>query len=136
MSALSLHDALPIWAGEALSHRRARAPHGLEPTGIAARIEADWQAGGGSRSEGHTSELQSPTCPLFPYTTLFRSGPVKRFPIGARVPHMGWNQLELRREPKLIGKPEAAPDRKGTRLNSSHRHVRSFPTRRSSDLGR
>ena len=24
-------------------------------------------------------------------------GPVKRFPLGARVPHMGWNQLELRR---------------------------------------
>jgi imidazole glycerol phosphate synthase glutamine amidotransferase subunit len=36
-------------------------------------------------------------------------GPVKRFPMGARVPHMGWNQLELRRESKLIGKPDTAP---------------------------
>jgi len=36
-------------------------------------------------------------------------GPVKRFPLGARVPHMGWNQLELRRESKLIGRPEAPP---------------------------
>jgi len=36
-------------------------------------------------------------------------GPVKRFPIGARVPHMGWNQLELRRESKLVGKPGAPP---------------------------
>src|ERR1017187_4976345 len=26
------------------------------------------------RSEEHTSELQSPISPLFPYTTLFRSG--------------------------------------------------------------
>jgi imidazole glycerol phosphate synthase glutamine amidotransferase subunit len=36
-------------------------------------------------------------------------GPVKRFPIGARVPHMGWNQLELRRESRLLGHPEAPP---------------------------
>jgi imidazole glycerol phosphate synthase glutamine amidotransferase subunit len=36
-------------------------------------------------------------------------GPVKRFPMGARVPHMGWNQLELRRESKLIGSTDAPP---------------------------
>jgi imidazole glycerol phosphate synthase glutamine amidotransferase subunit len=36
-------------------------------------------------------------------------GPVKRFPPGARVPHMGWNQLELRRASKLIGQPDAPP---------------------------
>ncbi len=36
-------------------------------------------------------------------------GHVKRFPMDARVPHMGWNQLELRRESKLIGQPEVMP---------------------------
>jgi imidazole glycerol-phosphate synthase subunit HisH len=30
-------------------------------------------------------------------------GVVRRFPVGARVPHMGWNELELRRESKLVG---------------------------------
>ena len=29
-------------------------------------------------------------------------GPVKRFPLGARVPHMGWNELEPRSESKLL----------------------------------
>ena len=36
-------------------------------------------------------------------------GPVKRFPIGARVPHMGWNQLESRRPSKLLAHLDAAP---------------------------
>jgi imidazole glycerol phosphate synthase glutamine amidotransferase subunit len=29
-------------------------------------------------------------------------GSVRRFSIGARVPHMGWNELQVRRESKLI----------------------------------
>jgi imidazole glycerol phosphate synthase glutamine amidotransferase subunit len=29
-------------------------------------------------------------------------GTVRRFPAGARVPHMGWNELELRRESQLV----------------------------------
>jgi imidazole glycerol phosphate synthase glutamine amidotransferase subunit len=29
-------------------------------------------------------------------------GTVKRFPAGARVPQMGWNQLEVRGEPRLL----------------------------------
>ncbi len=29
-------------------------------------------------------------------------GPVRRFPEGARVPHMGWNDLEARKESKLL----------------------------------
>jgi imidazole glycerol phosphate synthase glutamine amidotransferase subunit len=32
---------------------------------------------------------------------LFR-GVVRRFPLGARVPHMGWNELEARGEPHLL----------------------------------
>ena len=30
------------------------------------------------------------------------AGAVRRFPVDARVPHMGWNQLERRRESKLL----------------------------------
>jgi imidazole glycerol phosphate synthase glutamine amidotransferase subunit len=30
------------------------------------------------------------------------AGEVRRFPVDARVPHMGWNQLEARRESKLL----------------------------------
>ncbi|HJT88317.1 MAG TPA: imidazole glycerol phosphate synthase subunit HisH, partial [Bryobacteraceae bacterium] len=36
-------------------------------------------------------------------------GSVRRFPAEARVPHMGWNELELRRESKLVGGLEARP---------------------------
>jgi len=36
-------------------------------------------------------------------------GPVKRFPVGARVPHMGWNDLERRGEPKLLRGIEGRP---------------------------
>jgi glutamine amidotransferase len=36
-------------------------------------------------------------------------GPVRRFPVGARVPHMGWNELEPRRESKLLRNSDARP---------------------------
>jgi imidazole glycerol phosphate synthase glutamine amidotransferase subunit len=36
-------------------------------------------------------------------------GTVRRFPLDARVPHMGWNELELRRESKLVRHLDARP---------------------------
>jgi imidazole glycerol phosphate synthase glutamine amidotransferase subunit len=36
-------------------------------------------------------------------------GAVRRFPAAARVPHMGWNELELRRESKLVRNVSARP---------------------------
>jgi len=36
-------------------------------------------------------------------------GTVRRFPFGARVPHMGWNELELQRESKLVRGAGARP---------------------------
>jgi len=37
------------------------------------------------------------------------AGAVRRFPIGARVPHMGWNQLEARPGSKLMRGLDARP---------------------------
>lgn len=36
-------------------------------------------------------------------------GSVRRFSMGARVPHMGWNELQVRRESKLIRNLAAPP---------------------------
>ena len=36
-------------------------------------------------------------------------GPVLRFPAGARVPHMGWNELEARPDSKLVRNLNARP---------------------------
>jgi imidazole glycerol phosphate synthase glutamine amidotransferase subunit len=36
-------------------------------------------------------------------------GAVRRFPVGARVPHMGWNQLELKAPSKLLANLAPAP---------------------------
>jgi imidazole glycerol phosphate synthase glutamine amidotransferase subunit len=36
-------------------------------------------------------------------------GQVKRFPVEARVPHMGWNELALRRESRLVRNLPARP---------------------------
>jgi imidazole glycerol phosphate synthase glutamine amidotransferase subunit len=36
-------------------------------------------------------------------------GEVRRFPADARVPHMGWNELELRRESRLVRGLDARP---------------------------
>ena len=32
-------------------------------------------------------------------------GTVRRFPLDARVPHMGWNELEVRRDSRLAARP-------------------------------
>src|ERR1017187_3685538 len=87
-----------------------------------------------SRSEEHTSELQSPMSTLFPYTTLFRSQ--CRYPCASLIVitsvRAKWRQSNI-----CISSLSAAivlRDRKSTRLNSSHRCIHSFPTRRSSDL--
>src|SRR3990167_365352 len=120
---LSLHDALPIFApgdrpGPSGFRLRRRTP----PPGR--RFAA-------SRSEEHTSELQSQSnlvCPLFflmirrpprstlfPYTTLFRSlrqatGLVlQAFGCGGGLLHQGGVLLRQ--------------DRKSTRLNSSHSQI-------------
>src|SRR5262245_40134023 len=141
-----------------------------------------------SRSEEHTSELQSlrhlvcrlllrraPRSTPFPYTTLFRSrshgstlrhGTTMLTSRGIRVTRPGsyWNRTRRRwlcvvRAPRHFARrhdmlepvprvPRTDPDRKSTRLNSSHlgisyavfcfaahRALHPFPTRRSSDLG-
>src|SRR2546430_10031417 len=55
-----------------------------------------------------------PRSTLFPYTTLFRSHvPVGRQCLEAHAP---WN-LELKVNPRVV------PDRKSTRLNSSHSQI-------------
>ena len=36
-------------------------------------------------------------------------GSVRRFPAGARVPHMGWNELAVQSESKLVTKLDARP---------------------------
>src|SRR5690606_17926243 len=137
-----------------------------------------------SRSEEHTSELQSrenlvcrllgpPASPLVPYTTLFRSSwmqpPQGHEIIDGRAVPVDW--LAVIFNPSFpyrlvhmvlaaflatallvaasgawhLLRGNASPDRKSTRLNSSHvkisyavfwvrLHLHSFPTRRSSDL--
>ena len=39
------------------------------------------------------------------------AGAVRRFPAGARVPHMGWNELEPRPRTRLVRRPRSAPVR-------------------------
>src|ERR1041385_93371 len=87
-----------------------------------------------SRSEEHTSELQSRLHPLFPYTPLFRSP-------GRRRARSLRRRQDRRRRPRPAGLERSRDtrvlrraDRKSTRLNSSHGYIHSFPTRRSSDL--
>jgi len=51
-------------------------------------------------------------------------GVVRRFPADARVPHMGWNQLEPRRESKLL-RSRIAPRRRRLHLRTPvHRRPR------------
>jgi imidazole glycerol phosphate synthase glutamine amidotransferase subunit len=37
------------------------------------------------------------------------AGAVRRFPAGARVPHMGWNELDARPESRLVRNLDARP---------------------------
>src|SRR5215475_15516993 len=59
--------------------------------------------------------LRPPRSTLFPYTTLFRSGGCGRT---AATGLPGWTSATAR--PAASPCPRPAPDRKSTRLNSSH----------------
>src|SRR3990172_6949352 len=115
--------ALPIWWASPISiwpRRRRNSPHGSTVA-----ITARW------RSEEHTSELQSrlhllfllfflmsrrpPRSPLFPYTTLFRSGGHRRYRSGR-----GGGATRRMDRPWLSRRDG---DRKSTRLNSSHGYI-------------
>src|SRR5437660_5353094 len=58
-----------------------------------------------------------PTPTLFPYTTLFRSGPQRDFFLGEPDELVGDG---LARRPRRLARPSPTRDRKSTRLNSSH----------------
>src|SRR5580658_133486 len=86
------------------------------------------------RSEEHTSELQSPCYILFPYTTLFRSQPIRSLSNSDSAAFEAALVLPAAvRASSPVGRWRCG-DRKSTRLNSSHLVIYSFPTRRSSDL--
>src|SRR5258708_23685565 len=64
-----------------------------------------------------------PRSTLFPYTTLFRSGLLP--PVAQRTGRVGWH---LRLQPQLRSgadrsRQNRGPDRKSTRLNSSHQII-------------
>src|SRR5690242_20897287 len=61
-----------------------------------------------------------PWSPLFPYTTLFRSGRGRHPPRAGRA---GRTQVLARRGRSVAGRREVAGDRKSTRLNSSHMSI-------------
>src|SRR3990172_1953428 len=123
ISPLSLHDALPI-CGESVA----------EITTAILRDEPPTLSDSGRvvpRSEEHTSELQSrlhllcpllflrirrpPRSPLFPYTTLFRSA--------ARALRRSPQRSSETSRPRCRIRAGSFPDRKSTRLNSSHGYI-------------
>src|SRR2546422_4220826 len=62
-----------------------------------------------------------PRSTLFPYTTLFRSGRHQAEPENHPQP---WTPLRVRvRSDRGQGPARALPDRKSTRLNSSHGYI-------------
>src|SRR5688572_31503035 len=70
-----------------------------------------------------------PRSTLFPYTTLFRSGRSRgavrgplRLPRARRQP-LGHSAREQRSCVRAAGRCAGAPDRKSTRLNSSHSQI-------------
>src|SRR2546422_7325959 len=69
-----------------------------------------------------------PRSTLFPYTTLFRSGPgVLRVALGDRVPHVARGRAPVARPgpvtPRADARRRGGRDRKSTRLNSSHGYI-------------
>src|SRR5687768_2035835 len=113
VSTLSLHDALPISVEGAETPRLAVFVHGLFET------ERAWRYGGGPR---YGDRLPG-------WTPVY-----VRYNSGRRISENGRELAD-----------QLEQDRKSTRLNSSHgyisyavshRRLHSFPTRRSSDLGR
>src|SRR3989304_424314 len=52
---------------------RSRRPRNLAAERVPQPVDEPFEPTVGRRSEEHTSELQSPSSPLFPSTTLFRS---------------------------------------------------------------
>src|SRR2546427_1233510 len=72
-----------------------------------------------------------PRSTLFPYTTLFRSGVVGRaHPGGVVLPRVGLDQhaVAVVQRPVRVAearqrRPVREPDRKSTRLNSSHSQI-------------
>src|SRR3990172_3762797 len=123
ISPLSLHDALPIWY-KTTKKNPAKFPN--VAVSVPPITEFDE-----TRSEEHTSELQSrlhlvcllfflmirrpPRSPLFPYTTLFRSG--------IRQPRRIRQSFRMLQSPCLRLRSSMRPDRKSTRLNSSHGYI-------------
>src|SRR5947209_14638299 len=67
-----------------------------------------------------------PSSTLFPYTTLFRSGSpgaqADEHAFGA-VALVDGNELPLDHEEAAAGRRRPPPDRKSTRLNSSHANI-------------
>src|SRR5437763_5505825 len=65
-----------------------------------------------------------PRPPLFPYTTLFRSGNDTRFVVLNKIDTM-WDTLSTLEhiEQQIERQRDGAADRKSTRLNSSHRCI-------------
>src|SRR3990167_2585524 len=120
---LSLHDALPIcrrsWNGGP--------GRNCQPF----LCGADHGRVGRARSEEHTPELQSqsnivcrllflmirrpPRSTLFPYTTLFRSVGARGTEAPAETANPSFVELTM--------EGLAEPDRKSTRLNSSHSQI-------------
>src|SRR5688572_32527914 len=77
-----------------------------------------------------------PRSTLFPYTTLFRSDPFEKVEdplplaqreeqrgLGAEFERVGSHEDEVRCHPGHLGEDQTDPDRKSTRLNSSHSQI-------------
>src|SRR2546429_3646211 len=63
-----------------------------------------------------------PRSTLFPYTTLFRSAPARRLHRGRLPGVLSW-RLRVRYRHRQAGEDAGKPDRKSTRLNSSHGYI-------------
>src|SRR3712207_8464410 len=64
-----------------------------------------------------------PRSTLFPYTTLFRSGRHEGAVPGQRLDHRPRPTTEVRGRPRYQSRVRLMPDRKSTRLNSSHANI-------------